>query len=235
MPFRRFKVLTFDVIGTLIDFEKGVLDSVRRVGGDAAKHLSDDEIFKPYLAGRDRHHGRSSVVMREVYLHIAAALGLRADDEAADAFQLDVLRWPPFADSAAALQRLRARFRLVAMTNGDRVAFSAYAHALGNPFHDSVTIDEVGKPKPDPEFFAFNRGRQSAFGYQQDEILHVAQSQHHDIGIAKELGYTVCWIERRKGQKGYGGTPVPKRFTTPDYHFATLAELADAIDAEAAQ
>jgi putative hydrolase of the HAD superfamily len=32
MPFAQFKVLTFDVVGTLIDFEKGVLDSVRRAG-----------------------------------------------------------------------------------------------------------------------------------------------------------------------------------------------------------
>lgn len=33
MPFSQLKTLTFDVVGTLIDFEKGVLDSVRRLGG----------------------------------------------------------------------------------------------------------------------------------------------------------------------------------------------------------
>ena len=63
------------------------------------------------------------------------------------------------------------------------------------------------------------------------DILHVAQSQYHDIGVARSMGYTVCWIERRQGLKGWGGTPAPKVVTKPDYHFATLKQLADAVDA----
>ncbi|MHA6645627.1 HAD-IA family hydrolase [Mesorhizobium sp. A623] len=235
MTFENFKVLTFDVVGTLIDFEKGVLDAIRTIGGDKASNVGDDDIFAPYLEARNLYSGRSSRVMRDVYLHVAGKLELKADEAAAEAFQLSVLQWPAFADSIEALKRLRSRFRLVAMTNADRVAFSCYSHTLDHPFHDSVTVDEAGKPKPNPEFFAFNRGRQSAFGYKQDEILHVAQSQHHDIGVARELGYTVCWIERRKGQQGFGGTPEPKQMTKPDFHFSTLAELADAVDADQAR
>ncbi|MFP3758276.1 HAD family hydrolase, partial [Cupriavidus sp. SIMBA_020] len=52
MKLTDFKVLTFDVVGTLINFEQGVLASVRRLGGVAAKDLSDDQIFEPYLRGR---------------------------------------------------------------------------------------------------------------------------------------------------------------------------------------
>ena len=59
------------------------------------------------------------------------------------------------------------------------------------------------------------------------DILHVAQSQYHDIGVARRMGYTVCWIERRMGLKGSGGTQEVPELTTPDYHFATLAQLAD--------
>ena len=233
MKFSQFKVLTFDVVGTLIDFEKGVLDGVREVGGNAAAQLSDDEIFAPYLEGRNLYPGRSSEVMANVYLHVARSLDLRADDAAATEFQARVLRWPAFANSVQALRRLRERFRLVAMTNADRVAFSCYAHTLGQPFHDGVTADEAIFPKPDERFFAFSRGRLSAIGVRQDEILHVAQSQYHDIGVAKEMGYSVCWIERRSGMVGFGGTPAPKRVVEPDFHFTTLAELADAIDADA--
>ena len=138
--------------------------------------------------------------------------------------------FPAFEDSVEALKRLRRKFRLVAMTNFDRVGYSACANQLGLPFHDSVTVDEAIYPKPDPRFFAYNLGRQSAFGYKQDEILHVAQSQYHDIGVARELGYKVCWIERRKGQKGFGGTPEPKQMTKPDFHFSSLGELADAVE-----
>ena len=232
MKITDFKVLTFDVIGTLIDFETGILQSVRRLGGNEAASASDDEIFEPYKRGRDRFYGRSSVAMKDVYRHVGSEMGLRNDEATADAFQLAVLRWPAFSDSVEALKRLRRRFRLVAMTNGDRTAFSAYAETLGNPFHDSVTCDDTGCAKPNPAFFAFNLGRQSASGYRQPDILHVAQSQHHDIGIAAELGYRTCWIERRQGQKGFGGTPEPKKLTKPDFHFSSLQQLADAVDAE---
>jgi putative hydrolase of the HAD superfamily len=232
MKLTGFKVMTFDVVGTLIDFESGVLNAMRALGGEKAAKASDDEIFEPYLRGRDKFYGRSSFAMKDVYLSLANELGFKNDEATAEAFQLAVLRWPAFADSAAALARLRSNFRLVAMTNADRTAFSAYSNTLGMPFHDSVTCDEAGCAKPNPQFFAFNLGRQSMLGYKQSEILHVAQSQHHDIGVAKELGFTTCWIERRQGQKGFGGTPVPKVLTKPDYHFATLKQLADAVDVE---
>jgi putative hydrolase of the HAD superfamily len=232
MSFRDFKVVTFDVVGTLIDFESGILRAVRHISGKTPAELSDDRILESYKRGRDAHYERSSEVMGLVYLHLAKELGIPADSGAAEAFQMEALRWPAFPDSVAALKRLRARFRLVAMTNADRSAFSFYSHTLGNPFHDSVTADEARCAKPDPQFFAFNRGRQSAVGYKMEEILHVAQSQYHDIGIAKSLGYKTCWIERRQGQKGFGGTPAVAALTQPDFHFSTLKALADAVDAE---
>ncbi|XRG83855.1 HAD-IA family hydrolase [Salinisphaera sp. SPP-AMP-43] len=230
IDYSQFRVLTFDVVGTLIDFERGVLDSVRRLGGDAAAQLSDDEIFGPYKAGRSANPGRSSQAMANVYRHLASELGLPADDARAEAFQLDVINWPEFEDSVEAMQRLGRHFQLVAMTNADRTAYTAYAQRLGWPFDDSVTFDETDIAKPDPQFFAYNRGRQYARGFRQDQILHVAQSQYHDIGVAREQGYTVCWIERRHDQRGFGGTPDPARVTEPDMHFTSLAQLADAVE-----
>lgn len=233
MKLTDFKVLTFDVVGTLIDFEGGVLTSVRRLGAAAAKDLTDDQIFEPYMRGRAKFPGRSSKEMARVYQSLAAELGLPADDQTAAAFQRDVLDWPAFADSVAALKRLRKHYRLVAMTNADRVALSSYAHTLGDPFDDTVCCDDTGVAKPDPQFFAYNRGRQAAFGFKFAEILHTAQSQYHDIGIATELGYSTCWIERRQGMKGFGATPTPEAVTAPTFKFATLAALADAVEAQA--
>ena len=232
MKISDFKVMTFDIVGTCIDFETGVLKAVRALGGPKAAAASDDAIFEPYVRARDKFHGRTSEAFADVYLSLAQELDLVRDAATADAFQLAILRLPAFADSAAALARLRKRFRLVAMTNADRTAFSAYSEVLGNPFHDSVTCDDAGCDKPDPKFFAFNKGRQSAHGFKQSEILHVAQSQYHDIGVAVGLGYTTCWIERRQGQAGFGGTPKPKTVTKPHFHFGSLKELADAVDAE---
>jgi putative hydrolase of the HAD superfamily len=232
MSFAGIKVLTFDIVGTCIDFEKGVLDSMRLVAGNRAGSLADDDIFKHYLAGREKYPGRASDVMRNVLLHTAKELGLPSDEATGDLFLRRFFQAPPFPDSVEALKRLRAKYRLVAMTNYDRVSFTANSRLLGDPFHDSVTVDEAPQPKPDPQFYAYTLGRLSASGYKQDEIMHVAQSQYHDMEPGRALGYTICWIERRKNKGGgYGGTRPPIQFTTPDFHYTSLAELADAMGA----
>ncbi|TGT16281.1 HAD family hydrolase, partial [Mesorhizobium sp. M3A.F.Ca.ET.174.01.1.1] len=89
MKLTDFKVLTFDVVGTLINFEQGVLASVRRLGGAAAKDLTDDQIFEPYMRGRAKYPGRSSHEMANVYLSLARELGLPDDAQSAAAFQRD--------------------------------------------------------------------------------------------------------------------------------------------------
>jgi len=225
----RFKVLTFDVVGTLIDFERGMIDYIRSIGPADADAILDAYVRSRALPAA----GWYPDDLLRVYADMARDLGLPAKPGAAEGFRDSVARWPAFPDSAAALRRLRARYRLVAMTNARRWALAHMARTLGDPFDDTVTVDDVRVEKPDPQFFAFARGRLSKDGHRIEDILHVAQSQYHDIGVARALGYTVCWIERRKGLRGFGGSKPPAQITKPDYHFATLAELADAVDAAA--
>jgi len=233
MSLRDFKVLTFDVVGTLIDFERGIVDYVRRVpGGDPAR-LSEGAILESYrrsrnFTGRDRYPDD----LVRGYAAMAKDLNLPVGPALAEGLRDSVRQWPAFPDSAAALRRLRRRYKLVAMTNAQRWALAHMEKTLGWPFHDTVTVDDARAEKPDPQFFAFARGRLSAEGYRLEDILHVAQSQYHDIGVARRLGYAVCWIERRQGLKGFGGTQEVPELTKPDYHFSTLAALADAVEAE---
>jgi putative hydrolase of the HAD superfamily len=235
MVFEHFKILTFDVVGTLIDFEGGMLGYLRQVGGPQLTQISDETILEAYARIRYRKGTgiRFPDALVDVYADLAREFNLPTDHGAAQGFRDSIRVWPAFPDSAEALRRLKGRFRLVAMTNAQRWSLEHMARTLGNPFHDSVTVDDVRAEKPDPQFFHFNRGRQSAHGYVLEDILHVAQSQYHDIGVAKRLGYRTCWIERRKGKKGFGGSPPPEQMTVPDFHFSTLAELADAVDREA--
>lgn len=232
MAFENFKVLTFDVVGTLIDFESGVLRSVKQLAGAQAVKYSEDDILDAYREARVESPDRSHEAFRKVYLGIAKKLKLPTDAASSNTFADAMPAWPAFADSAEAMRRLRRHFRLVAMTNVYRTTFTAHAKTLGNPFHDSVTLDEMPFAKPDVRFYAYNLGRQEAAGFRKDEILHVAQSQYHDIGIAREEGYKTCWIERRMGKKGLGGNADPGKFTEPHFHFGTLAQFADAVDKE---
>lgn len=226
-PFSSFKVLSFDVVGTLIDFERGMLDFLRRSGA-APPDVSDDKILDAYRASRTAKKTlKFPDDLERAYFDLVRNVGLKDDTSIARGFRDSAEFWPAFPDSAEALKRLASRYRLVAMTNAQRWAFEHFARTLGNPFWDSVTVDDAHCEKPDPVFFGFTRGRISRSGFSQNEILHVAQSQYHDIGVAKALGYTTCWIERRKGLGGFGGTIAVEKLTVPDFHFSTLAELAN--------
>ena len=231
MPQQAPAVLTFDVVGTLIDFEAGMVGYLREACGPAAAALDPEAILAAYRVTRAANKAdKFPTDLIRVYGEIAPQLGLPQDARIAEGFRDSITQWPAFPDSAAALQRLKKRFKLVAMTNAERWALEHMARTLGDPFDDSVTVDEALCEKPDPCFFAFTRGRLSRDGHGLHDILHVAQSQYHDIGVARRMGYTVCWIERRQGMKGTGGTHEAP-ITKPDYHFATLAALADAVDA----
>jgi putative hydrolase of the HAD superfamily len=232
MPLQNFKVLTFDVVGTLIDFERGMLDHLRQVAPDAK--VPDDEFLAAYRRARasaDASWFPNDLV--RVWHAVAAELGLPDSTALAEGLRDSVARWPAFPDSVAALKRLRTRFTLVAMTNAQRWALAHFEKTLGMPFDDTVSCDDALCEKPDPMFFAFARGRLSTRGFTQADNLHVAQSQYHDIGVAHRLGLTTCWIERRHAQAGSGGTLEVQQTTRPDYHFHTLAQLADAVDANA--
>ncbi|MGY6768487.1 HAD-IA family hydrolase [Komagataeibacter xylinus] len=228
------EVLTFDVVGTLIDFESGMVDFIRAHCGPAGQAMDREAFLAAYGAAHDR---AGTLLfpddMVPVYHILAEQFDLPRDDAIAEAFAQDARNWKPFPDTVAALKRLSKHFKLVAMTNCQRWAFSGLEKSLDYPFFDTVTVDDALCEKPDPEFFAFTRGRLSRDGIVKDKILHVAQSQFHDIGIAREMGYCVCWIERRQGLEGYGATIAVEEATIPDYHFATLAELADFMDEKA--
>jgi putative hydrolase of the HAD superfamily len=226
-PFVAFKVMTFDVVGTLIDFESGMLAYLRESGA-APTDVSDDAILDAYRASRTAGKTlRYPDDLERAYFDLVRDVRLKDSAAFARGFRDSAAVWPAYPDSVDALKRLGARYRLVAMTNAQRWALNHFARTLENPFWDTVSVDDALCEKPDPNFFGFARGRISRSGFVLDQILHVAQSQYHDIGIAKALGYKTCWIERRKNQRGFGGTISVDKLVTPDFHFAKLAELAE--------
>lgn len=224
-----FKYLTFDVVGTLIDFEGGLKASLTEIGKSAGVEIDEEEALALYRQARySDDAGLFPDDLVRVYLAIAPKLGLPAEWAHGEKLRDDARHWKAFPDSALALAQLRERYRLVAMTNARRWAFDHFAEELGDPFHASFTADDTGTEKPDPVFFEKVFAFVESEGNTMNDMLHVAQSQYHDIGISRRLGMTNCWIERRHAQQGYGGTIEPSEFTQPDYHFTSMAALSEA-------
>lgn len=228
--FSEFKYMTFDVVGTLIDFEGGITTCLAGIAGDAGVSIDGEAALALYRQARYMPDaGLFPDDLVRVYMVIAARLGLPAEEKYGVRLRDSASTWQGFPDSAAALAELAKSHKLIAMTNARRWALNHFEKQLGSPFFATFTADDTRTEKPDPAFFQKVVDFVASRGDRKDDILHVAQSQYHDIGISRTLGLTNCWIERRHAQKGYGGTIEPERFTAPDYHFTSMAALASAV------
>lgn len=223
MSLLRFKALTLDVVGTLIDFERGMLDYLHAVA--PAANVRDADFLAAYREARASPLAQYYPDdLGRAWTDLAKRFGLPPD--AAAGFRASVTHWPAYSDTVLALKRLKKHFQLVAATNTQRWALGCFELTLEMPFDWTVSCDDTHHEKPDPRYFLSLRDLLAGRGIRQVDTLHVGRSQFHDIRIAQALGWRTCWIERGPGRR-------VERQATPDWHFATLRELADAVDAEA--
>ena len=226
LDFSRFAVLTFDCYGTLIDWETGIARALRAAIPGLPGHIDDEGLLAMYASHEAAAEAGPYLAYREILA--GAARGVARDvgasilDEQARTFGDSVREWPAFADTAAALRRLKERFRLGVITNCDDDLFAESNKRLGVDFDWIVTAQQVHSYKPDERNFevAFER-----IGLPRDRILHVAQSLFHDHVPAKRLGLTTAWINRRAGRTGSGATPPAN--ARPDVEAPDMATFAD--------
>ncbi len=228
IDFRRFDAITFDCYGTLIDWERGILDAFQPVLAPHGIEAGDDELLERYARHEAALEGGSYAPYRAVLARglraLCGELGFEASDDEADGFAEAMGDWPAFRDSATALRRLQARFRLGVITNCDRDLFARSNRRLGVTFDWVVTAEDASAYKPShrPFELAFQ-----TIDVPRERILHAAQSLFHDHVPARELGLTSVWVDRRQGLPGFGATPpatATPELTVPDMR--TLADLA---------
>ena len=113
------------------------------------------------------------------------------------------------------------------LLGGDDDLFAHTAKKLRVEFDDVITAQQCGSYKPSLNNFRIAAKR---VGVPKSKWLHVAQSLFHDHEPARRAGLATVWIDRRAGRAGFGATPPPEDAAVrPDWTFASLAELADAV------
>lgn len=239
MKLTNFKVLTFDCYGTLIDWETGIFNGLRPLIEKAgyadksrddilenyAKHEADQELMTPGLA--------YSVLLSVVYRRLANEWNVGVTDEEANTFGASVPDWPAFPDSVEALRYLKQHYKLVILSNVDRLSFRGSNARLGVEFDAIYTAQDIGSYKPSPKNFDYMLSRLSRdFGLQKADILHTAQSLFHDHAPANTFDLASAWIDRRHADKGWGATMAPPGTPKYDFRFESMAALVAAHKAE---
>jgi putative hydrolase of the HAD superfamily len=237
MRLRDFNTLTFDVVGTLIDFETGILDWFRPALSRYGAAKTDEEILTTFAAVEDKYQRETpdktfTEMLPLIYCGMTSGWGIEPRDEDAEGFRDSIRSWPPFPDTVEALKELKTRYRLVAVTNADSWALGHMSAAMEDPFEEGITCDEVGVNKPSARVFEYVLEKLAPAGVEKKDILHTAQSQYHDIVPASALGFATMWIERRRGKGGFGATPRPERSVTPTFHAASMADFVRQVREE---
>ena len=228
LDFDDFQVLTFDCYGTLIDWERGILAALRPVFERHGIQPSDEGVLQGFAKHEAAPGAGPYSCYRAIWTPSLQVPGLDSvlvfSENGAVRFGASVEDWPPFADSADSLRELGRRFKLGVITNCDDDLFASSNQHLETRFDWIITAQRARSYKPSLNNFhlAFEQ-----IGVPKEEILHVAQSLHHDHLPAKQLGMKTVWINRRHDQRGFGATPAAAAspdLTVPDMKtFATLA------------
>lgn len=240
MTFTKFRALTFDVYGTLIDWEAGILAQLRPFAAHHDLKLDDEALLSAFAAAESRweadHPGMLySTLLAAVHRDLQRGWGVGPDETAAMAFGASVPEWPAFPDSAGAMARLKKHFQLYALSNVDNRSISGSLPRLGHPFDATFTAEDIGSYKPNPRNFDFALAGLERRGIAPDEVLHVAQSLFHDHVPAVAKGLANVWIDRRAGMSGEGATPIPADMPAIGWRFETLAAFAEAVDQAASR
>ncbi len=225
----RFTHLTFDCYGTLVDWERGILQAAGRAIGSRAGPSDAAAILELYARHEAAEEARPYRTYRQILKAVLAGIArdLGADPpppRALEEFAASVGRWPPYPDTVEALRRLKARHRLVILSNVDDDLFRETARMLEVPFDEVITAQQVGAYKPSAAMF---RAALERLGVPRGRILHVAQSLYHDHAPAKALGLRTAWIHR-PSLRGDAGL-APPADAAPDMKFPDLRSLADAL------
>jgi len=228
LDFSRFRVITFDCYGTLIDWESGILGALRPILSVHHMRTDDSEIlglygeFEADAEAAEYHSYRE--VLRQVVARFGKSLGFDPTAAEQDSLPESIRNWQPFPDSVAALQQLKSSLQVGIISNVDDDLFAASQRKLQTNFDFVITAGQACAYKPSLKIFEL---AEKKLGVKRSEWLHAGQSIYHDVVPAKSLGLATAWVNRPSLRSNVGA--VRQASAQPDAVVNSLAELADLI------
>jgi 2-haloacid dehalogenase len=229
-----FDAVTFDVYGTLIDWEPSIIAFLREWGGRHRIPCSEHDFLMAFDRARaqiqqERPAHSYPEVLRRCLDRISAEFGVAANEAEREAFARMPHHWPAYPDSHAGLLALRAGARIGALSNIDNASLESSCRKLDFRFDLIVTAENVGAYKPDWPHFQTAIAEFGALEIPPPRILHVGQSLRADITPANRLGLKCAWINRPGRLLGLSGEGAAE--ARPDLTVSSLQELVAAITA----
>ncbi len=231
LDFTRFKVLTFDCYGTMIDWESGIFSALRPILAAHKKPIADSELLQLYseleASAEQGEFLRYRDVLQSVVRGFGGRFGFTPTAAEVRSLPESLANWQPFPDTVEALRKLKKRYQLAVISNVDDDLFAATAPKLEVAFDHVITAQQAGCYKPCMRIFKLAEER---MGVTRDQWLHVGQSIYHDVIPAQSLGIATVWVNRPSPRPGAGAAKAAAG--KPDLEVPDLKTLADLATTE---
>lgn len=229
---RDVEVLAFDIFGTVVDWHGSIVRELAalhpQVDGDAFA-LAWREGYRPAMARvMSGELGWTLIddLHRMILDQILPRFGLDGLDEEARRHLNRVWhRLDPWPDAVEGLLRLKRKYILCSLSNGNLGLLTRMAKRAGLPWDCILSAEVFRAYKPDPATYL---GVARVFDLPPQRVMLVA-AHHDDLAGARACGLRTAYVER---PLEFGAAHVKDVSPQPanDLHSRSLLDLADQLD-----
>lgn len=222
------KVLAFDIFGTVVDWHGSIVREMQAlypaIDGDAFA-IAWRSGYQPAMArvmGGELGWTRIDELHRMILDEMLPRFGLTHLTEA-ERWHLNRVwhRLDPWADSVAGLTRLKTKFTITTLSNGNIGLLTNMAKRAGLPWDCVLSAEVFRAYKPSPDTYL---GVARTFDLEPAQVALVA-AHHDDLAAARGCGLRTMYVER---QLEFGAAH-PKDVSAQagnDLHSTRLTDLA---------
>jgi 2-haloacid dehalogenase len=221
---KEVQFVTFDVYGTLIDWETGAFDAFSKEAERDGYTLSREELIPLFLQQQQEIKGGSyelyAEVLRRTAVNISRELGWPLEPSRSGFLPDSVSRWPPFKETNTQLERFSKKFEIGLISNIDDKLLGLTRRHFKADFDLVVTAQQVRSYKPDPAHF---KEAERRIGGKKGWV-HVGSSYYYDVEPCVKLKIPVIWVNR-------SGETLDAGAKKPTAEVKTLLEAARLLGA----
>jgi 2-haloacid dehalogenase len=190
--------VTFDVYGTLIDWETGIFDAFTREAQRDGFTIERDEMISLFHEIEREIQAGSYELYAEVLRRTAVEISRRLEwplEPSRSGFLPDsVQRWMPFKETRTQLDKTAKKFKVGLLSNIDDKLLGQTRRHIPMDFDLVVTAQQVRSYKPDAAHFTECARRVGG----KKGWVHVASSYYHDVEPCLKARVPVIWVNRKK-------------------------------------
>ena len=232
------RALVFDVFGTVVDWRSAIVRDGRALAAEQGVAIDWEAFADAWRAGYQpaMQRVRSGEVPwttidrlhREILDSLLPRFGLSSlDERERDALNRVWHRLDPWPDAVAGLARLKRRYTIATLSNGNVSLLVAMAKRAGLPWDCVLSAELFGHYKPDREVYL---GAARVLDVAPGELLMVA-AHPSDLAAAARAGLRTAYVPRPLEYGAGAGLRDAPGGQTFDVIAADLGELAERLGA----